>query len=170
MLARLLTSDKAESLGSLETLLERDVEKQPKQDLDVFGAKIPSEMVGLLGLPLLIVLLFQLSAIAFYTARKFKRMDEAEVSAWSFLLPGFPFTLLCLGSICGLPVTAAILTLIFQPGGNQISIISHWTLTVITVACGIAAFAVMLILRRCVTSAPQVSIGRDRLPIDDPPA
>jgi hypothetical protein len=97
-------------LVSLGTVLEEGTQ-QSKEQIEVFGAKISAEVIPLVGLPILIVFLFQFSAVGFYGAGHVERIEEEHASQWSFMLRGWPFLLLSFGTIFVLPATASILSL-----------------------------------------------------------
>lgn len=85
-----------EDPGALPTLLEKTVTQQQKGELEIFGAKVPSDLIALLGLPILAILLFQFSAVGFYVRSHIERIGEEEAAEWSFLLQGWPFLIMSL--------------------------------------------------------------------------
>jgi hypothetical protein len=87
------------------------VAQQPKAELEIFGAKLPSDLIALLGLPVLAILLFQFSAIGFYCASRAKRLDDEDASHWSFTLSGWPFAVVSCGTLFVLPTAAAAFNL-----------------------------------------------------------
>ncbi len=149
-------------LASLHTLLE-EATRQSKTDLEVFGVKIPSDLITRLGLPFLFVLLFQFAAICCYSARHVERLEEEEASQWSFLLDGSPFFLLSFGTIFCLPVAAAILSLwklLSARGGFWSANPFDVVLSFIVSVCAAVAFGWLWLLRSRVLRNPYVKRKR----------
>ena len=101
----------SQKLRSLGTSLAETVAQQPKAELEIFGAKLPSDLIALLGLPVLAILLFQFSAIGFYCASRAKRLDDEDASHWSFTLSSWPFAVVSCGTLFVLPTVAAAFSL-----------------------------------------------------------
>jgi hypothetical protein len=101
-------------LDSLNTFLQ--TAEQSKADIEIFGAKISSELIPLFGLPGLFILLFQFSAVARYIRSNVKRLEIDEASNWSFLLSGWPFLALSCATVFLLPAAASILSFLLVPG------------------------------------------------------
>jgi hypothetical protein len=112
-LEKLTAHYQTENFRSLGTLLEEAVSQQPKGELEVLGIKVPSDLIALLGLPVLFILLFQFSAVGFYVASTVEQIGEEEAAGWSFLLPRWPFLFMSVGTIFVFPAAASIFTFFF---------------------------------------------------------
>ena len=114
-LAKLGANYRSLTLSDLDGILE-DESKRSKGELEVFGAKIPSELVTWVGLPLLAVLLLQFSSVCGYITKRVDTIDVDVASQWSFLLSGFGFVLFGFGTTCLLPAIAAALSYWYVTG------------------------------------------------------
>jgi hypothetical protein len=144
-----------EGLDSLGPLLQ--AAQQQKGELEVFGAKIPNELIALLGLPALAILLFQFSAVGFYVASNVEWLDQEEASEWSFLLRGWPFLIMSVGTIFVFPALASVLTFFFLPGENSSPKPITLALTIIVVMFGAVAFVAIQRLRSRVQGSGQAA-------------
>jgi hypothetical protein len=157
-----------ENLESLLSLLEEAVAQQQSGELEVFGAKIPNELIALLGLPILAALLFHFSAVGFYVASNVEQINENESSEWSFLLKGWPFFAVSLGAILVLPSVASVLTVVFALGQNWWSKLMHLVLTIMAVASSSIAFwAIRRLRSRVRHSAEPAPTGHHAVDVDD---
>jgi hypothetical protein len=100
----------SKSFQRLGTALDAGAARQTG-DIELFGTKFSRDLIPLFGLPILIVLLFQFSAVGFYGASRVQKLEEEDASQWSFLLKGWPFWILSCGAIFVLPSVASILSL-----------------------------------------------------------
>lgn len=124
--------------------------------MKVFGIKFSSDLIPLFGLPTLAVFLFQFSAIGFYVASNVERLEHEEASQWSFLLRGWPFFLLCFGTVLFLPVVASILSLLPLPGDALLAKPVNLVFGTTVVGLSLAAFIALEILRSRVRRNPSI--------------
>jgi hypothetical protein len=143
-------------ITSLDTSLEGALALQSKGELEIFGIKIPTESIALLGLPVLAVFLFQFSAIASYTTSRVERLEEEDASQWSFLLSGWRFIGLSYGTIVFLPVAASIVSLIFARGESLLLNAISVAFTIIVLVLVREAFRSLRALRSRVLRNPWV--------------
>jgi hypothetical protein len=129
-----------ENLRSLGTTLEEPSTEQTREEIEVFGVKIPSGLIALFGLPIIAILPFQFSAIGFYAASNADRFGQEETSEWSFLLGGWPFELISAGAIFGVPTGTSILTFLFLSRGDWLSKLPYLFCSVIVIITSAAAF------------------------------
>jgi hypothetical protein len=155
-------------IGSLGTSLEEAVAQQPKGDLEVFGAKVPSELVALLGLPALATLLFQFASLGFYTASNVERLGQDEATQWSFLLKGWPFLLISIVAIFVFPAVASVCIFVSVSEENWSSEPIYLALTIIVLICSAVAFIAIRRLRLCVGETAQLPLGANQVKeVDD---
>jgi hypothetical protein len=157
-LDRLSDNYQKQRLNSLKASLETATQ-QSKGDLEILGAKIPSDLITRFGLPVLATLLFQFSAICFYAASHIERLEEEDASQWSFLLTGWPFWLLSFGAVFALPVVAGALSSwkLFSAQGKPWY--ENWidaVFFIIALACAATAFFGLRTLRSRVLPNPGV--------------
>jgi len=124
-------------IGDLKSVLEAGAFNN-KQEVELFGAKIPSALIFSFGLPGLAILLFQFGAVCSYAIRGSKHVEIEDASEWSFLLNGKILTILRYGTTLVLPVVAAILSALCTPPDPSLWWL-WWILVIITVSG--AAFA-----------------------------
>jgi len=84
-LARLGEHYRSLKLTDLDGILEEEG-KRSKGELDVFGAKIPSELLTIVGLPALCVLLIQFLSITRYIRANTDTISVEAASKWSGVL------------------------------------------------------------------------------------
>lgn len=134
---------------SLSGLLQEKTQQSSEQ-IEVLGAKISSELIPILGMPALIILLFQFASVGFYLVSRVPRLEMEDASQWSFLLSGWPFFILSFGTIFLIPSAASIVSFI-SVGGDTIA--PKWVTTVLAVIvifCAAAAFFFLQRLRSLV--------------------
>ena len=139
-----------QKLRSLGTSLSESVAQQPKAELEVFGAKLPSDLIALLGLPVLAILLFQFSAVGFYGASRAGQLDDEDASHWSFMLRGWPFVAMSFGTLFLLPTVAACLSfwkLLRVQDEMLLPKPVYFGLSIVVVACSLIAFVSLRRLR-----------------------
>jgi hypothetical protein len=142
-----------QKLRSLGTSLSESVAQQPKAELEVFGAKLPSDLIALLGLPVLAILLFQFSAVGFYGASRAGQLDDEDASHWSFMLRGWPFVATSFGTIFLLPAVAAgfsLWKLLRVQDEMLLPKPVYLGLSIVVVACSLIAFVSLARLRALV--------------------
>jgi hypothetical protein len=142
-------------LASLSTELDEATQKS-KEEIEVFGAKISSELIPLFGLPILAIFLFQFSAVAFYVASNVERIEVEEASQWSFMLRGWPFLILSAGTIFGLPAAAATLSFIRVQGETILPRPINFLFAVLVVIYAFGALFSLWILRSRVLRNPSM--------------
>ena len=91
-------------------------EDRPKETLEIFGARIPTDLIAKVGVPLLIVLQWQFASVCRFLARAQHPISLSSASRWSFLLNGFGFALVAYGSVSILPVAATLSSLWYVAG------------------------------------------------------
>lgn len=154
-----------EVFSSLGNSLQEFVIQQPKGELEVFGAKIPSELIAIFGLPTLAIFLFQFSVVGFYTASNTEALGQEEASEWSFLLSGWPF--LFMGLAClAFPAAVSIWTLFFVVWGDLWPNLGYLALVLVVLICDIRAFCALLRLRTRVAAEPTAPASRKRAEVD----
>jgi hypothetical protein len=99
-------------LSDLEAILEAESQRS-KGDVELFGAKISSELFVLLGLPSLFVLLLQFASLSIYIAQNVVSISIDEASQWSLLLNDIGSIAFGLGAIFILPVFATVMNVLF---------------------------------------------------------
>jgi len=98
-------------LSDIDRILEEEA-KRSKAELEVFGAKIPSELITIVGLPVLWLLLLQFTSICRYIRANTDAISPDGASKYPSVLRGFNvFTFLVLL----LPVAASWLSLCCFP-------------------------------------------------------
>ncbi len=120
------------ALKDMDRILEEEG-KRSKAELDVFGAKIPSELITIVGLPVLWLLLLQFISICRYIRANADSISTDAASKYPSILKGFiVFTVL----IVFLPGAVSFASMFFVPPKDLLTRIFMWTLVVlITVAC-----------------------------------
>lgn len=145
-------------LSDLDPILEEQ-SKRSKGQLEVFGAKIPSELVPFVGLPLLLAMLLQFTSICHYIRENVTRISADTASKWSILLRGFGFLLFGIVTTFGLPVLVTVLSWLFATPRSLIHPIGWgwvgsigWGLVGLMIAlAGVSAAWNLLVLRKMVT-------------------
>ncbi len=158
-LDRLPDNYQTQRLSSLQTSLEEAIRKS-EEEIEVFGAKIRSDFVPLFGLPMLVIFLFQFSAVAFYVSSNVERLETEEASQWSFLIRGSPFWVLSFGAIFVVPAAASILSFVSVPGETLLPKPISLLLAIVVVVCAAAAFFALQNLRLRVLRNPGVKRKR----------
>jgi len=141
-------------LDSLGPSLE-EAAQQSKEQIEVFGVKISSNLIPLFALPALAILLFQFSAVAFYVVSNVERLEIEDASEWSLLLPGLAFMVSCFGTIFVLSVAAAVLTYFVVLGEAALPNLFNIALVVVVISSSIAAFMAVRSLRSRVLRNPK---------------
>lgn len=158
-LAQLPRQYQTERVTVLKARLESD-SLNGRQELEIFGAKIPSELFVLFGIPALTVLLFQFSSICAYICRRNETIQIQDASEWSFLLGARFLALLRYSTTLILPCTAAILSVAFvTPNPNQSWL--WWALAALTFAGSLSSTISLMRLRRRVSRGEGIQRDSD---------
>lgn len=157
-LEKLTVQYQTEKFPSLGTLLDEAVAQQKKGDLELFGAKVSSDLIALLGLPILAILLFQFSAVSFYVRFNVEGIEEEVATNWSFLLNGWPFLIMSLVTSFVFPVCISVWTLVFVWGRDLRSNLTYLALLIIVLMCSMTAGFAMLQLRAKVRKPQQAAV------------
>src|ERR1700730_18170532 len=142
-------------LTVLSTVLEKE-EKQSMDQLEVFGAKISTNLIPLFGVVALAILLFQFTALGDYITSNVQRLEEEEAAQWSFLLSGWRFFVLSFGTIFLLPVSATVFTFLTVPSETLLSEPISFALAIAVAAFSSIAFVSLDELRAYVLRNPGV--------------
>jgi hypothetical protein len=177
-LDRLPDNYQEQRLNSLRTSLEKATQNG-KEEIEALGAKIPSDLFPLFGLPVLAILLFQLSAVAFYVRNNIEQLEVEEASQWSFLLNGWPFVILSIGTIFVLPTAASVLSFVYVRGESLLPRPVNLAFATIVVVFSVRAIICLLKLQALTkmqntqddlkTLAPEIEAGELKLDSGEPP-
>ena len=148
-LARLGEHYRSLKLSDLDGILEEEG-KRSKGELDVFGAKIPSELLTVVGLPALCVLLLQFLSTSRYIRANTDTISVEAASKWSGLLKGIGFWLYCCIAIWALPIAASVLSQIVVPPKGLVVYCGFWIPTVLIVVFSTCALFHLSAIRKMV--------------------
>ena len=137
-------------LEDLNTILEEQ-SKQSRGELEIFGAKIPNELVALIGIPSIILLLFQFISTALYLLNNVEPINVDQASRWPLLLKGFGFGLMGLSTTLFLPVIASVATVTYATPETSYRIWFWCSLALFVIVLSGVATMLLDSLRRKVT-------------------
>jgi hypothetical protein len=134
-------------LADLQLVLGEE-SKRSKGELEIFGAKIPNELVALIGIPSLILLLLQFISTIGYLLNNSEPINVDQASKWSFMLKGFGFLLFGISTILLLPISASVGTLMFAIPESWYRIPVWYTLSLAVIILSLVATVTLDMLRR----------------------
>jgi hypothetical protein len=141
-------------LPELKSLLTAQAQRS-KGELEVFGAKIPNEIIALFGVPILIILLFQFWAVCSYANSQNDSIKLEDASQWSFLLNAPPFFLMSIGIILILPISSAICSALFISGPSYFPPFVGWIFATVVTLISVLATKHLVRLRNRVRTQPE---------------
>jgi hypothetical protein len=144
--------------------------KKSTGELEIFGAKIPNELVALIGIPSLILLLLQFISTAGYLLRTVDPINVEQASQWSLMLKGFGFFLFGFSTTFILPISASVGTVTFATPETWYRIPVWCSLTTFLCILSLVALLMLDMLRRRVKydDVPKSESTPEEVPPDRP--
>jgi hypothetical protein len=136
-------------LADLDRILD-DESKRSKGELDVFGAKIPSDLLSFIGLPLLWILLVQFISTCRYIRANTAEISIEAASKWSGALKGFGSISFGFLTIWLLPLLASYLTVRYLPPEDKLLLCLFWILFILILLASGSGFRHLLEIRAMV--------------------